>query len=97
MTKGAHIIGYAMCTFFRSRIYNDTNIDTCFAQSTQSNCPTTSGLDYDNVAPLDLQTSNTFNNYYYKNLIKQKGLLHSDQEPYSNGSTDSQVQSYSTN
>jgi Peroxidase len=67
MTKGAHIIGYAMCTFFRSRIYNDTNIDTCFAQSTQSNCPTTSGLDYDNVAPLDLQTSNTFNNYYYKN------------------------------
>lgn len=97
ITTGAHTIGDARCTSFRSHIYNDTNIDTSFAQSTQSNCPVTSGSGDDNLAPLDLQTPYTFDNYYYKNLINQKGLLHSDQELYNNGSTDSQVQTYSTN
>ncbi|KAF3330432.1 peroxidase 4-like protein [Carex littledalei] len=95
--SGAHTIGFARCTSFRSHIYNDTNIDSSFAQSTQSNCPLTSGSGDDNLAPLDLQTQYIFDCNYYKNLINKKGLLHSDQELYNNGSTDSQVQTYSTN
>ncbi|KAJ1695367.1 hypothetical protein LUZ63_012065 [Rhynchospora breviuscula] len=95
--SGAHTIGQARCTSFRSHIYNDTNIDGSFASSTQSSCPATSGSGDDNLSPLDPITSYTFDNNYYKNLINQEGLLHSDQELYNNGSTDSQVKTYSTN
>lgn len=49
------------------------------------------------MAPLDLQTPTTFDNNYYENLIYLKGLLHSDQQLYSNGSTDSLVKTYSMN
>lgn len=48
-----------------------------------------------NLAPLDVQTQNDFDNNYFKNLIKKKGLLHSDQVLYNGGSTDSLVESYS--
>lgn len=48
------------------------------------------------MAPLDLQTPTTFDNMYYANLVSQKGLLHTDQELYNGGSTDSRVSSYSS-
>ncbi|GFZ01711.1 peroxidase superfamily protein [Actinidia rufa] len=51
----------------------------------------------DNQAPLDLQTPNLFDNNYFKNLIVQKGLLHSDQVLHNGGSTDSLVETYSKN
>uniref|UniRef100_A0A0D6QTP2 Peroxidase n=1 Tax=Araucaria cunninghamii TaxID=56994 RepID=A0A0D6QTP2_ARACU len=92
---GAHTIGQARCTNFRARIYNESNIATTFASSLQSNCPSTGGDD--NLAPLDLQTPTTFDNDYYKNLRSQKGLLHSDQQLFNGGSTDSQVTTYSSN
>lgn len=92
--EGAHTIGQARCTSFREHIYNGTNIDSSLAQTRQSNCPSTSGSGDDNLAPLDLQTPTVFDNYYYKNLVGKKGLLHSDQELYNGGSTDSQVSSY---
>jgi peroxidase len=50
-----------------------------------------------NLAPLDLQTLTAFDNNYYKNLIVEKGLLHSDQQLYNGGSTDSLVKTYSNN
>ncbi|XP_020585759.1 peroxidase P7-like isoform X1 [Phalaenopsis equestris] len=94
---GAHTIGQARCTNFRARIYNESNIDPSFAQLRRSSCPRSSGDN--NLAPLDLQTPTNFDNNYYKNLVSLKGLLHSDQQIYSNGSTffNSQVQSYATN
>lgn len=94
-TSGAHTIGQARCISFRAHIYNDTDIDSSFAQSRQSNCPSTSGSGDNNLAPLDLQTPTTFDNNYFTNLISKKGLLHSDQELYNGGSTDSQVTTYS--
>nr|CAD1828872.1 unnamed protein product [Ananas comosus var. bracteatus] len=94
---GAHTIGQARCTSFRARIYNETDIDSSFAKTRQSNCPSTSGSGDNNLAPLDLQTPTTFDNNYYENLIYLKGLLHSDQQLYSNGSTDSLVKTYSMN
>ncbi|XP_062092417.1 peroxidase 4-like [Humulus lupulus] len=93
--SGAHTIGQARCTSFRSRIYNETNIDSSFAQTRRSKCPKSSGSGDNNLAPLDLQSPTAFDNSYFKNLIQKKGLLHSDQELFNGGSTDSTVRSYS--
>ncbi|KAK1286064.1 Cationic peroxidase 1 [Acorus calamus] len=93
--SGGHTIGQARCTTFRNRIYNETNIDSTFANNTQQNCPSSGGDN--NLSPLDVSTNTIFDNYYYKNLLNQKGLLHSDQQLYNGGSADSQVSSYASN
>ncbi|CAL5190213.1 unnamed protein product [Lathyrus oleraceus] len=95
--SGGHTIGQARCTTFRGHIYNDTDIDTSFARARQSGCPKTSGSGDNNLAPLDLATPTSFDNHYFKNLVDIKGLLHSDQELFNGGSTDSIVHEYSTN
>ncbi|KAH7677761.1 Class I peroxidase protein [Dioscorea alata] len=94
---GGHTIGQARCTSFRGHIYNDTDIDSSFAKLRQANCPRASGSGDNNLAPLDLQTPTAFDNNYFKNLVNKKGLLHSDQQMFDGGSTDSQVRSYSSN
>ncbi|KAM7522000.1 hypothetical protein LguiA_011902 [Lonicera macranthoides] len=93
--SGAHTIGESRCTNFRTRAYNSTDIDASFAQTRQRSCPKTAGSGDNNLSPLDLQTPTDFDNAYYKNLIDQKGLLHSDQQLHSGGSTDSVVETYS--
>ncbi|PPE01669.1 hypothetical protein GOBAR_DD01325 [Gossypium barbadense] len=92
--SGAHTIGQARCTSFRARIYNESNIDASFAQTRQRNCPRTTGSGDNNLAPLDIQTPTSFDNNYFKNLISQRGLLHSDQQLFNGGSTDSIVRGY---
>ncbi|KAG5567081.1 hypothetical protein RHGRI_002596 [Rhododendron griersonianum] len=91
--SGSHTIGQARCVSFRARIYSETNIDSSFAKTRQGSCPRTSGDN--NLAPLDVQSATVFDNKYYKNLINQKGLLHSDQVLHNGGSTDSLVEKYS--
>lgn len=93
--SGSHTIGQARCTTFRTRIYNETNIDTQFATALKANCPST-GSD-NNLAPLDTTSATSFDNAYYTNLQSQKGLLHSDQQLFNGGSTDAQVNTYSSN
>ncbi|KAK9091067.1 hypothetical protein Sjap_024244 [Stephania japonica] len=93
--SGAHTIGQARCTAFRNRIYNDTNIDSNFATLRRANCPSAGGDG--NLAPLDVNTSTIFDNTYYTNLVGMRGLLHSDQELFNNGSTDAQVTVYNSN
>ncbi|TMW87864.1 hypothetical protein EJD97_019379 [Solanum chilense] len=93
--SGSHTIGQARCTTFRDRLYNETDINASFATSVKSNCPQ-SGSDND-ISPLDTTSPTTFDNIYYKNLRIQKGLLHSDQQLSSGGSTDSIVNTYSSN
>ncbi|KAE9447546.1 hypothetical protein C3L33_20547, partial [Rhododendron williamsianum] len=92
---GSHTIGQSKCKVFRSRVYNDTNINSQFAISVQSKCPSTRGRN--NLIPLDVTSPTSFDNAYFKNLQSQKGLLHSDQELFNGGSTDAQVNAYSTN
>ncbi|URE49061.1 Cationic peroxidase [Musa troglodytarum] len=95
--SGAHTIGQARCFLFRARIYNDTNIDPSFASSLRSNCSTSGG---DNeLSPLDSTTPTVFDNDYYANLVRERGLLHSDQQLFMNGggSVEFQVSSYATN
>lgn len=96
--SGAHTIGQARCVTFRTHIYNENNtIDASFASLRQKTCPKTNGNGDNNLAPLDFQTPTFFDNKYYKDLVSKKGLLHSDQQLFSGGSTDSIVQSFSIN
>ncbi|WOG98445.1 hypothetical protein DCAR_0417788 [Daucus carota subsp. sativus] len=89
--------GQAQCSSFRPHIYNDTNIDSSFAATRQSNCPATAPSGDTNLAPLDLQSPNQFGSNYYQNLVAKRGLLHSDQELYNGGSQDALVKKYSNN
>ncbi|XP_059462744.1 cationic peroxidase 1-like [Corylus avellana] len=94
--SGSHSIGQARCITFRTRAYNETNIDATYKTSLQSQCPSTGGDD--NLSPLDVTTPNTFDNAYFTNLISNKGLLHSDQQLFTTGgSTNAQVNTYSAN
>ncbi|XVF85492.1 hypothetical protein PTKIN_Ptkin17bG0121900 [Pterospermum kingtungense] len=96
--SGSHTIGQARCVTFRSRIYsNGSDIDAGFASIRRRNCPATPPNGDANLAPLDLVTPNSFDNNYFKNLLRKKGLLQSDQVLLSGGSTDSIVTEYSKN
>ncbi|KAL7247207.1 hypothetical protein ACSBR2_002176 [Camellia fascicularis] len=91
--SGSHTIGQASCVTFRRRIYNETNIDSSLATFRKFNCPA-SGNDT-NLSALDATTPLIFDNAYFKNLMTNKGLLHSDQQLFNGGSTDSLVTTYS--
>ncbi|CAN0901694.1 Peroxidase 52 [Linum grandiflorum] len=56
-------------------------------------CPAEGGDRY--LAPLDTVTPKSFDNNYFKTLMRKKGLLESDQVLYSGGSTDGIVEEYS--
>lgn len=92
--SGAHTIGFAQCFTFRARIYNETNIDPNFARERKLTCPSTGGDS--NLAPLN-PTPSYFDASYYNDLLKKRGLFHSDQALFNGGSTDSLVKAYSSN
>ncbi|RVW40918.1 hypothetical protein VitviT2T_011892 [Vitis vinifera] len=92
--SGGHVIGFAQCNFFKNRIYNESNIDPAFARARQSTCPPNGGDT--KLAPLD-PTAARFDTGYFTNLVKRRGLLHSDQALFNGGSTDTLVKTYSTN
>lgn len=91
--SGAHTIGSAQCFTFRDRIYNEANIDPKFARERRLSCPRTGGNS--NLAALDPTHAN-FDVKYFNKLLKKRGLLHSDQELFNGGSTDSLVEAYSS-
>ncbi|KAF8042155.1 hypothetical protein BT93_A0692 [Corymbia citriodora subsp. variegata] len=93
--SGSHTIGQARCTSFRNHLYNESNINATFATSLKANCPSSGGDN--NLSALDTTSPTSFDNAYFKNLQIQKGLLHSDQELFNGGSTDAQVNTYSSN
>ncbi|KAM7526575.1 hypothetical protein LguiA_016477 [Lonicera macranthoides] len=93
--SGSHTIGQARCTSFRTRIYNEANINASFATSVRANCPNSGGDN--NLSPLDATSPTSFDNAYFINLQSQSGLLHSDQQLFNGGSTDSQVNTYASN
>nr|GLL26996.1 lignin-forming anionic peroxidase-like [Ipomoea trifida] len=92
--SGGHTLGFAQCFTFRQRIYGDKNIDSKFARQRQANCPMNGGNS--SLASLD-PTPAYFDAKYFKNLVKNKGLLVSDQALFSGGQTDDLVKLYSTN
>ncbi|NWH69040.1 PER52 Peroxidase, partial [Geococcyx californianus] len=50
-----------------------------------------------NLAPLDAMSSVRFDNGYFRNLVAQFGLLHSDQEIFGGGAVDSITAQYARN
>jgi peroxidase len=88
-------VGQARCLVFRGRVYTDTNINATFARQRQQTCPRSGGDG--NLAPFDDQTPDAFDNAYYRNLVAQRGLLHSDQELFNGGPQDALVRKYSGN
>ncbi|KAK8709562.1 hypothetical protein V6N13_060577 [Hibiscus sabdariffa] len=92
--SGGHTLGVSRCSIFRNRIYNATNIDPAFAKQRRATCPRTGGNT--NMAPFD-PTPAKFDTAYFKNLVKQRGLLTSDQALFNGGSTDKLVKTYSLN
>uniref|UniRef100_A0A2P2P373 peroxidase n=1 Tax=Rhizophora mucronata TaxID=61149 RepID=A0A2P2P373_RHIMU len=84
---GCHTIGVARCINFRERIYGDfgSNFDPASAMhlnNLKSICPIAGGGD-DNISPLDYVTPTLFDNSFYQSLLRNEGLLNSDQELYS--------------
>ncbi|XP_059668117.1 peroxidase 70-like [Cornus florida] len=94
--SGGHILGFAQCRTFRDSIYNDTNIDTLFARQHRSTCPHSSLFGDSNLATLD-PTATLFDTKYFSNLVKQKGLLHSNLALFNGGEIVGLVKSYVTN
>ncbi|XP_054781554.1 cationic peroxidase 1-like [Prosopis cineraria] len=91
--SGGHSIGLAQCGTFKDRLYNESSeIDPSFAKDLKRGCPTDGGDA--NLAPLD-PTAARFDVAYFSNLLRKKGLLHSDQQLFSGASTDALVQKYS--
>ncbi|KAL6896879.1 hypothetical protein ACP4OV_007451 [Aristida adscensionis] len=95
--SGAHSIGRAQCASFRAHIYNDKNVNPAFAAARRASCPAAPGNGDGNLAPLDTTTADAFDSAYYRNLMAQKGLLHSDQELFNGGSADGTVRSFASN
>ncbi|GAU12128.1 hypothetical protein TSUD_00940 [Trifolium subterraneum] len=95
--SGAHTVGQVRCFLFRARVYNETNIDPTFAAAMQAACPFEGGDD--NLSPFDSSTPTNFDNDFYGNLVESKGLVHSDQQLFGNGTstTSAQVRTYSRN
>ncbi|KAF8680632.1 hypothetical protein HU200_045661 [Digitaria exilis] len=85
----------AHCSSYRAHIYSDTNINQAFAASLKASCPAGSG-GATVLAPLDTTTPTRFDNAYFTNLLNQKGLLHSDQQLFNGGSTDSTVRNFAS-
>lgn len=83
---GAHTVGAAHCNTFNSRFKRDprgnfelidASLDNSYAQTLLNKCsssmdPTTA------VVNNDPETSSTFDNQYYKNLLAHKGLFQTD-------------------
>nr|CAB3504781.1 unnamed protein product [Digitaria exilis] len=98
--SGAHTVGRARCGVFRSHIYNDTAINATFAAELRASgaCPFTGGDG--NLAPLELNAPDAFDNGYFRDLVTRRVLLRSDQALYGgggNGTTDALVLAYAAN
>jgi len=81
---GSHTIGDSRCTSFRQRLYNQTGngkadftLDQQYAAELRTRCPRSGGDQ--NLFVLDFVTPLKFDNFYYKNLLANKGLLSSDE------------------
>ncbi|GFQ04737.1 peroxidase 10 [Phtheirospermum japonicum] len=99
--SGAHTIGFAQCITFKNRLFNfkgtgepDPSLDPSLLLNLKTVCP---NVDKSNtkLAPLDPQTTNKFDNMYYKSIVNNTGLLESDQALIGDPKTASMVKDYS--
>ncbi|KAM0936271.1 putative peroxidase [Dioscorea sansibarensis] len=102
--SGGHTIGKARCAVFSNRLFNfsgtgapDSTMDTDMLADLQKLCPQNG--DGNVTTALDRNSTDVFDNHYFKNLLNNKGLLSSDQGLFSSddgvAATKSLVESYS--
>ncbi|XP_043693387.1 peroxidase N-like [Telopea speciosissima] len=88
VSVGSHTIGLARCTTFNQRLFNfsgtgssDVTMNTEMVTDLQNLCPQNG--DGNKTTSLDQNSTDLFDNHYFKNLINGKGLLFSDHTLYS--------------
>ena len=82
---GAHTIGRAQCKSFQDRLYNfsaterpDPTLDRSYLAALRESCPAAVSGNT-RLNNLDPATPDTFDNRYYANVLRNRGLLRSDQ------------------
>ncbi|XP_031480963.1 peroxidase 18 [Nymphaea colorata] len=102
--SGAHTIGTAHCRAFGDRfgedakgrpIPVDSSMDRDYAEQLISQCPP--NVNPDVTVNNDPATAMVFDNVYYQNLMRGRGLFHSDSELSTDGRTRDQVQFFAQN
>ncbi|XP_051126043.1 peroxidase 5-like [Andrographis paniculata] len=95
--SGAHSIGDSHCSSFNKRLYSfnktygqDPTMDADYAEYLKRRCPAAGGGG-DPVVAMDPTTPARLDENYYKNLMKKKGLLESDQTLWDSGETKEMV------
>ncbi|GLJ18279.1 hypothetical protein SUGI_0323260 [Cryptomeria japonica] len=88
--SGSHTIGQSRCTSFRQRLYNQTGngqpdftLEKSYSNKLRSMCPQSGGDN--NLSPLDVVSPTKFDNYYFKLLLSNRGLLNSDEVLFTKG------------
>lgn len=88
--SGSHTIGQSRCTSFRQRLYNqsgngqpDFTLEKSYSAKLRSVCPQSGGDN--NLSPLDAVSPTKFDNFYFKLLLSNRGLLNSDEILYTMG------------
>ncbi|GMN26664.1 hypothetical protein TIFTF001_001384 [Ficus carica] len=86
--SGGHTIGLAKCAAFSNRLFDfngtgspDVTLETTMLSDLQSLCPVNG--DGNRTTALDRNSTDLFDNHYFKNLLVGKALLGSDQILYS--------------
>ncbi|KAK7400834.1 hypothetical protein VNO78_12141 [Psophocarpus tetragonolobus] len=100
--SGAHTIGYARCLTFQRRLFDfqgsgkpDPLLASSLLSKLQNTCPNRD-TSTSNIAPLDANSTLTFDNEYYRNLVSNRGLLESDQALLGDQRTAAMAYFYST-
>ncbi|XP_060188343.1 suberization-associated anionic peroxidase-like [Lycium barbarum] len=88
---GAHTVGFARCV----TMCDDNNINPARKSTLNCGCPVSNNNT--NLVPFDLTTPQFFDKFYYDNLIRNRGLLFSDQVLMGSTSTGDVVRAYNNN
>ncbi|GLT29588.1 hypothetical protein SLA2020_237490 [Shorea laevis] len=101
--SGAHTIGLAHCSAFSDRFrvdskgkltLIDTTLDRNYADELMKKCPADASTS--TTVDNDPETSFTFDNQYYRNLLSHKGLFQSDSVLVEDGRTREQVKAFAS-
>ncbi|KAL2614102.1 hypothetical protein R1flu_025794 [Riccia fluitans] len=97
LLSGAHTVGKAQCAAFSQRLYPtvDPTLDPNYAAQLKIQCP--QGGSPSVLNNMDVVSPSLFDNFYYTNLLQNKGLFTSDQSLATSAATQALVTKYALN